>query len=101
MYKRRDPESDWMFPSDRHDGPVLSFRKQLERVKKETKIEDVTFQYFRHWFISHCVMACIDYKMIATWVSHRDGGVLIGRLYGHLDKEHPSKMAKKLSLHFS
>jgi integrase len=74
---------------------------QLERVKKQTGIEDVTFQYFRHWFISHCVMAGIDYKTIAYWVSHRDGGVLIGRLYGHLDKEHPSKMAKKLSLHFS
>ncbi len=101
MFKRRDPDSEWMFPSDRHDGPILSFRKQLERVKKQTGIEDVTFQYFRHWFISHCVMAGIDYKTIAYWVSHRDGGVLIGRLYGHLDKAHPSKMAKKLSLHFS
>jgi integrase len=101
MDKRRDPASDWMFPSDRHDGPILSFRKQLERVKKQTGIEDVTFQCFRHWFISNCVMAGIDFKTIATWVSHRDGGVLIGRLYGHLDKAHPSQMAKKLNLRFS
>lgn len=101
MYKRRDPNSAWMFPSDRHDGPISTFRSQLERVKKQTGIHDVTFQYFRHWFISHCVMANIDYKTIAYWVSHRDGGVLIGRLYGHLDKTHPAKMAKKLSFHFS
>ena len=100
MHRRRDPGTDWIFPSDRHDGPILSFRKQLERVKKGTGIRDVTFQYFRHWFISHCVMAGIDYKTIAYWVSHRDGGVLIGRLYGHLDKAHPAKMAKKLSFHF-
>jgi Phage integrase family len=101
MQKRRDPSSDWMFPSERHAGPILSFRRQLERVKKQTEIGDVTFQFFRHWFISQCVMAGIDYKTIAYWVSHRDGGVLIGRLYGHLDKAHPAKMASKLSVHLS
>lgn len=100
MEKRRDSTSDLMFPSDRIDGPVTSFRKQLLRVKKETKIADVTFQYFRHYFISHCVMSGVDYMTIAKWVGHRDGGVLIGRLYGHLDREHPQKMAKKLDAKF-
>ena len=38
---------------------------------------------------------------VPAHTSHRDGGVLIGRLHGHLDKSHPSKMAKKLSFHFS
>ncbi len=100
MEKRRDPNTDLMFPSHRVDGPVTRFTKQLHRVRNETKIHDVTFQYFRHYFISHCVMSGVDYMTIAKWAGHRDGGVLIGRLYGHLDREHPQKMAKKLDAKF-
>ena len=74
MYKRRDPNTDLLFPSHRVQGPVKSFRKQLLRVRKETKIHDLTFQYFRHYFISHCVMAGIDFMTIAKWVGHLDGG---------------------------
>ena len=29
-----------------------------------------------------CVMNGIDYMTIARWVGHRDGGVLIGKVYG-------------------
>ncbi len=100
MKERRDPSTDLMFPSGRGDGPVKSYRKQLLRVRKETKIFDVTFQYFRHYFISHCVMAGVNYMTIAKWVGHRDGGVLIGRLYGHLSRGHPQQMAKKLDVGF-
>jgi integrase len=100
MEKRRDKSTDLMFPSHQVDGPVTSFRKQLQRVKKETKILDVTFQYFRHYLMSHCVMAAVDSMTIAKWVGHRDGGVLIGKLYGHLDREHPQAMAKKLDAKF-
>jgi integrase len=98
MYERRDPNSDWLFPSDRHEGPVGSFKKQLERVKKATGILDVGFHHFRHYFISHCVMAQppIDYMTIAIWVSHRDGGVLIGRVYSHLRPGHSAQMARHL-----
>jgi integrase len=100
MYERRDPSTDLLFPSHRVEGSVQSFRKQLLRVQKETKIHDVTFQYFRHYFISHCVMAGVDFMTIAKWVGHLDGGVLIGKLYGHLSREHPQAMAKKLDAKF-
>jgi len=117
MFARRDPSSDWMFPSSRKikeegksKGHTLRFHKQLERVKRtlrENNCEEgdeksywfdrVTFQWFRHYFISHCVMAHIDYKTIADWVSHRDGGILIAKLYGHLNTEHHEDMSDKLS----
>jgi hypothetical protein len=42
-------------------------------------------------------MAGIDYLTIARWVGHRDGGVLIGRVYGHLNDEHAKKMATLLA----
>ncbi len=117
MYERRDPSSDWMFPARRgRPGHTLRFHKQLERVKRELRekycpdpkdadksfwFDRVTFQWFRHYFISHAVMAGIDYKTIAYWVSHRDGGVLIGRLYGHLDTMHSEQMSDKLSAHLA
>ena len=116
MYERRDPSSDWMFPGRKEGEPVQRFNRQLERVKRELRehwksgvpksawkksqwFDRVTFQWFRHYFISHAVMAGIDYKTIAYWVSHRDGGILIGRLYGHLDKAHGRQMAAKLAVH--
>jgi hypothetical protein len=50
----------------------------------------------RHYFISHCVMAGIDYMTIAIWVGHRDGGAMIGRIYGHLKPGHSASQAAKL-----
>jgi len=32
-------------------------------------------------------MSGIDYLTIARWVGRKDGGVLIGRVYGHLNDE--------------
>ena len=43
-------------------------------------------------------MAGVPYMTIAEWVGHQDGGVLIGKVYGHLCKDHKADMAKKLSL---
>jgi hypothetical protein len=115
MYERRDPSTDWIFPARSGEGHTLRYNKQLDRVKKELRekyceahpgtekqsfwFDLITFQWFRHYFISHCVMAGIDYKTIAYWVSHRDGGVLIGKLYGHLDTMHSEEMTDKLSAH--
>jgi len=111
MYARRDPSSDWMFPKRREGkGHTLRFHKQLERVKRELRADNcepgdeesywfdrVTFQWFRHYFISQAVMAGVDYKTIATWVSHRDGGILIGKVHGHLNTQHSEEMSDKLS----
>ena len=44
-------------------------------------------------------MAHVDFMTIAKWVSQRDGGVLIGKIYGHLDATHEDLMADQLSDH--
>jgi integrase len=46
------------------------------------------FHHCRHHFISMAVMSGVDFMIIAAWVGHRDGGVLIGRVYGPLAKKH-------------
>jgi len=43
-------------------------------------------------------MAGIDFMTIAAWLGHKDGGILIGKVYGHLLDEHRQKMAAKLTI---
>ena len=54
------------------------------------------FHDCRHHFISYAVMSGIDYLTIARWVGHKDGGILIGRVYGHLTDVHARKQAQRL-----
>ena len=43
-------------------------------------------------------MAGIDFMTISNWVGHKDGGVLIGRVYGQLVGTHRKAMAARLQL---
>jgi integrase len=61
------------------------------------KLQGIGFHDNRHHFISMCVMSHVDFMTIAKWVGHKDGGVLIGRVYGHLADEHRRNMAQKVS----
>ncbi len=42
-------------------------------------------------------MCGIDYMTIAKWVGHKDGGILIGKVYGHLADEHRKQQAARLT----
>ena len=42
-------------------------------------------------------MSGIDYMTIARWVGHQDGGILIGKVYGHLSNEHAKRQATKVN----
>ena len=77
--------------------PVQSFQIMVEKVRRVVGMPDFTLHLTRHYFISTGVMAGIDYMTIAKWVGHKDGGVLIGKTYGHLNREHMRKMASKLT----
>ena len=59
-------------------------------------LQKIGFHDCRHHFISYAVMSGIDYMTIARWVGHKDGGVLIGKVYGHLSNEHAQAQAQKL-----
>jgi integrase len=58
---------------------------------------DFQFHDCRHHFISMCVMGGVDFMTIASWVGHRDGGILIGKVYGHLANEHRKRMAERVA----
>jgi hypothetical protein len=41
-------------------------------------------------------MAGLDFMTIAAWLGHKDGGILVGKVYGHLLDEHRQKAAKQV-----
>ncbi len=100
MYSRKAPDSEWMFPSPRRgerDRAAKTFRETLLLARKAAGLPKFGFHDCRHYFISMCVMSGIDYMTIARWVGHQDGGVLIGKVYGHLSNEHAQRQAQRLS----
>jgi integrase len=100
MKKRRAPDSDWLFPSPQRgekDIPAKTFRESLTLARTQAKMPNFNFHDCRHHFISMCVMSGVDFMTIAAWVGHRDGGVLIGKVYGHLANEHRKAMAEKVN----
>ena len=95
MKKRKT--SNVLFPSSRTENTVTSFKTILRAIRKKLELPYLTNHLFRHYFISTCVMNQIDFMTIANWAGHKDGGVLIGKTYGHLNQEHIERMADKLT----
>jgi integrase len=60
-------------------------------------LQKLGFHDCRHHFISYAVMSGIDYMTIARWVGHKDGGILIGKVYGHLSNEHAQLQASRMN----
>ena len=100
MNARRAPDSEWLFPSPQRgqkDLGARSFQESLKLVRNHAKMPGFHFHDCRHHFISMAVMSGVDFMTIAAWVGHRDGGVLIGRVYGHLANEHRKAMADRIN----
>lgn len=51
----------------------------------------------RHVFCSNAIEAGVDFKTIAAWLGHKDGGLLVARTYGHLRDEHSTLMAQRMT----
>ena len=100
--KTEHPEdSSYLFPSPQRgekDKPATTLWDSFKLVREHVKMEHLGFHDFRHLFISKCVMAGVPHMTIAEWLGHRDGGVLIGKVYGHLSEDHKAQVANNLSL---
>lgn len=104
MHGRRAPDSQWMFPSPQRgdrDERAKTFRESLLLTRKvgglPEHLRTFGFHDCRHHFISFCIMSGIDFMTIARWVGHKDGGILIGKVYGHLSNDHAKAQAARLS----
>jgi integrase len=98
MATRMAPDSQWLFPSPRRvqsDKPVKTLRESFLIARKKAELEGLGFHDLRHYFASMAVMSGIDFKTIAEWLGHQDGGMLVGKVYGHLLPEHKQRMAER------
>ncbi len=93
------PDTSWLFPSTQRgtrDVRAKTLRESFKLVRAKAGLPNVGFHDLRHFFASQCVMAGIDFMTIATWLGHQDGGILVGKVYGHLADTHKKAAAKKL-----
>jgi integrase len=99
MATRKAPDSQWLFPSPQRgkaDKPAKTLRESFLVTRKAAGVEWLGFHDLRHHFASMAVMSGIDFKTIAEWLGHQDGGMLVGKVYGHLLPEHKQRMAERL-----
>ena len=78
--------------------PILDAKKALETACKLNGFPHFTHHCMRHFFVSNALEKGVDFKTIAAWVGHKDGGLLVAKTYGHLRDTHSYEMAKRITL---
>ena len=76
---------------------IVSAKKALAGACKRAGLPHWGHHAMRHFFCSNAIEAGIDFKVIAEWLGHKDGGILVARTYGHLRAEHSAAMAQKMT----
>jgi len=59
--------------------------------------EHFTHHDMRHFFCSNALENNIPDHVIASWLGHKDGGILVRKTYGHLRAGHSAEMAKLMT----
>ncbi len=73
---------------------VDSIKKVMGSCCKKLGLPHLTHHSLRHWFITRVLETNkVGPETLARWVGHRDGGVLLMRVYGHLRDEHSQEKA--------
>jgi hypothetical protein len=49
------------------------------------------------WIMPNAIEAGINFKVIADWLGHSDGGIPVAKTYGRLRSEFSAAMAEKMS----
>jgi integrase len=83
-----------------NDAKIFGFqhiRQALGSACRRAGLPRFGHHAMRHFFCSNAIEAGCDFKVIAEWLGHKDGGVLVARTYGHLRNEHSAAMAKRIT----
>ena len=76
---------------------ISSAHLQIHRACKRLRLQRYGHHSMRHFFCSNCIEAGVDFLTLSKWLGHSDGGVLVGKTYGHLRQEHSLAMAKRVT----
>jgi integrase len=72
-------------------------KKAMASACETAKLPHFHHHSLRHFFCSNAIEVGIDFKTIAGWLGHKDGGLLVAKTYGHLRDEHSAMMAKRMT----
>jgi integrase len=100
LYPQLRPLLERLYAARQHDGQVFrlkSAKKSIASACKALMFPAYTHRSFRRLFITTAVERGIDFKTIAGWQGHRDGGALIAKVYSHLRNEHSDAQAAKMN----
>ncbi len=76
--------------------PIESAKKAIGTACTLAKLPHFTHHCLRHYFVSNAIEKGVDFKTIAAWIGHKDGGLLVAKTYGHLRDTHSFEMAQRL-----
>jgi integrase len=76
---------------------INSPRGAMKNACERMGLEPFTVHALRHYFASNAIERDINFKVIAEWFGHKDGGVLVAKTYGHLRSEFSAAMAERMS----
>lgn len=76
--------------------PIKSPRIALENACERLEIEHLRVHDLRHIFATRCIEGQVDLPTLASWLGHKDGGVLCAQVYGHLCIKHSTAMAGRV-----
>jgi integrase len=82
---------------DAHVFEIGDARLQIMRACERLGMPRFGHHTMRHFFCSNAIEAGCDFKVIAGWLGHKDGGVLVAMTYGHLRSEHSAAMARRMT----
>ncbi len=85
------------------EDPILrtkQCKKALNQACRIAKVPHLSHQSMRHFFIKSAVEARVDYRVIAEWVGHTDGGAHIGRTYDRYSPQNSLDMAARMTFSF-
>ena len=98
MKKRRAPDNDFLFPSPKRNehktDHAMTFNKTIRDARIKAGVKDFTCHLCRHYFASKALMSKVDVHTVASWLGHKDNGVLLAKTYSHLLNEHKRTQAQ-------
>jgi integrase len=77
--------------------PIANAKTAIITACKKANLPPFMHHDCRHYFCSNAIEAGIDFKAIAGWLGHKDGGYLVAKTYGHLRDAHSFEMAKRMT----
>ncbi len=78
--------------------PINCAQTAIINACKKASLPKFLHHSMRHYFCSNAIELGIDFKVIAGWLGHKDGGYLVAKTYGHLRDAHSFEMARRMTI---